>query len=161
MTHYSTIKTAWGELLLTAENDTLTGIYFLDRAHTLAVKPDWQSSPDLPVFRETESQLRDFAAGKRQEFNLPLAPKGTPFQKEIWKQISLIPLGETISYSELAQRAGSPTAIRAAGAATGRNPLSIVIPCHRIIGRSGAITGYAGGLERKRALLALENVTLL
>lgn len=156
MTQYTIIKSSWGHLLLTAETDALTGIYFQDCAHAPAVPPTWQVARDLPLFAETERQLAEFAAGQRREFDLPLAPKGTPFQQETWRQIAAVPYGEVISYSELASRVGAPAAIRAAGTATGRNPLSIVVPCHRIVGRTGAITGYAGGLDRKRALLRLE-----
>jgi methylated-DNA-[protein]-cysteine S-methyltransferase len=89
-------------------------------------------------------------------FDLPLAPEGTPFQRDVWMAIGAVPFGDTITYGELARRCDRPSAVRAAGAATGRNPLTIVIPCHRIVGSNGALTGYAGGLERKRALLALE-----
>jgi methylated-DNA-[protein]-cysteine S-methyltransferase len=89
-------------------------------------------------------------------FDVAMAPEGTPFQRAVWKAISSVPFGETITYGELARRAGSPGSVRAAGAATGRNPLTIVVPCHRIVGSTGSLTGYAGGLDRKRALLAME-----
>jgi methylated-DNA-[protein]-cysteine S-methyltransferase len=101
-------------------------------------------------------QLAEYFAGQRTRFTLPLAPAGTPFQRAVWSGIATVPAGATISYSELALRAGHPGCVRAAGAATGRNPWSIVIPCHRIVGADGALVGYAGGLERKRSLLALE-----
>ena len=96
------------------------------------------------------------SAGARKVFDLPLAPSGTPFQRVVWDAISTVPAGVTISYAELARRAGHPGSARAAGAATGRNPIAIVVPCHRIVGADGSLTGYAGGLDRKRALLALE-----
>jgi methylated-DNA-[protein]-cysteine S-methyltransferase len=99
--------------------------------------------------------VRDFA-GTRTVFDLPLVPEGTPFQRDVWRAIGAVPFGATITYAELARRCGRPAAVRAAGAATGRNPLTIVIPCHRIVGSGGALTGYAGGLDRKRSLLALE-----
>ena len=102
------------------------------------------------------TQLREYFAGTRTEFDLPLAPEGTSFQRGVWNAISGVPFGATISSGELARRCGRPSAVRAAGAATGRNPLTIVIPCHRIMGSGGALTGYAGGLDRKRALLTLE-----
>ena len=94
--------------------------------------------------------------GKRQCFDLPVASEGTPFQREVWNEIARIPFGKTITYAELARRVGSPRAVRAAGAATGRNPLSIVVPCHRVVGAGGTLTGYAGGVDRKARLLALE-----
>jgi methylated-DNA-[protein]-cysteine S-methyltransferase len=103
--------------------------------------------------------LREYFAGARTRFDIALAPAGTPFQRDVWSAIANVPFGETISYAELATRCGRPTAVRAAGAATGRNPNTIIIPCQRIMGTGGALTGYAGGLERKRTLLALEQRT--
>ncbi|MGE5617209.1 MAG: methylated-DNA--[protein]-cysteine S-methyltransferase, partial [Bacillota bacterium] len=101
-------------------------------------------------------QLADYFEGKRRGFEMPAVAKGTPFQQRIWKEIARIPYGETITYAELARRAGAPGSARAAGAATGRNPLSIVVPCHRVVGSGGSLTGYAGGLDRKEKLLTLE-----
>src|SRR5690606_34595434 len=99
-----------------------------------------------------------YCAGKRRAFDLTLRPRGTPFQQRVWAQIARVPFGATISYAQLASRAGAPGAARAAGAATGRNPLTVVVPCHRIVGSAGGLTGYAGGVERKTRLLALEGV---
>jgi methylated-DNA-[protein]-cysteine S-methyltransferase len=104
----------------------------------------------------TERQLADYFAGRRTAFDLPLAPAGTPFQRCVWNALLAIPYGATASYAEIARRIGQPTAMRAVGAANGRNPIAIVIPCHRVIGADGTLTGYAGGLARKQALLALE-----
>jgi methylated-DNA-[protein]-cysteine S-methyltransferase len=101
-------------------------------------------------------QLDDYFAGRRTGFDLPLAPSGTPFQRSVWDALCTVPYGETASYARIARQVGSPAAVRAVGAANGRNPIAIVIPCHRIIGSNGTLTGYAGGLHRKRALLALE-----
>lgn len=143
-------------LVANAPGDALGGLflerqkYFPDNADT------WNESPRLPVFRKAVAQLQEYFAGTRTVFDLPLAPEGTLFQREVWTAIGAVPFGATITYGELARRCGRPSAVRAAGAATGRNPLTIVIPCHRIVGSSGALTGYAGGLERKRALLTLE-----
>jgi len=100
--------------------------------------------------------LSEYFAGARTTFTLPLSPAGTAFQREVWGAIAAIPYAETAAYRDLASRIGRPASIRAAGAATGRNPLSIIVPCHRVVGADGTLTGYAGGLERKRALLALE-----
>ena len=106
--------------------------------------------------RAAHSQLDQYFAGSRKRFELPLAPDGTSFQRAVWNAIAQVPWGETLTYAELASRAGRPGSARAAGAATGRNPLSIIVPCHRIIGSDGSLTGYAGGLDRKQKLLALE-----
>ncbi len=110
--------------------------------------------------KEAASQLRSYFAGELQEFDLPLAPEGTPFQREVWEQLCRIPYGETISYGELARRIGNPKACRAVGLANGSNPISIVIPCHRVIGSNGKLTGYGGGLATKEKLLALEQKQL-
>src|SRR5262249_49741977 len=106
--------------------------------------------------RETARELREYFAGARKEFDIALAAEGTPFQTSIWRAISSVKYGHSITYSELARRAGHPEAVRAAGTATGRNPITIIVPCHRIVGSDGSLTGYAGGLERKRALQELE-----
>ena len=111
---------------------------------------------DHPVLSETARQLRAYFAGDLQKFDLPLDARGTDFQKSVWAELSRIPFGETRSYADLACAIGRPSAVRAVGAANGRNPISIVIPCHRVIGTDGALTGFAGGLEAKRALLAHE-----
>ena len=105
---------------------------------------------------DLKTQLRDYFAGKRKTFELELAPKGTPFQLAVWNALLQIPYGDTISYSELAHRIGKPSAIRAVGAANGANPIPVIIPCHRVIGANGSLTGYGGGIERKQWLLALE-----
>jgi len=101
--------------------------------------------------------LAEYFGGERKRFETSLAPEGTPFQRSVWKAISTVDFGQTITYRELARRAGLPRSVRAAGAATGRNPITIIVPCHRIVGSNGSLTGYAGGLDRKRALLALES----
>jgi methylated-DNA-[protein]-cysteine S-methyltransferase len=110
--------------------------------------------------REVVKQLDEYFRGERQEFELELAPRGTPFQLAVWNELQRIPYGTTISYRELAERIGKPSAVRAVGAANGANPIPIVIPCHRVIGANGTLVGYGGGLQLKRALLALENPQL-
>ena len=107
-------------------------------------------------FATAASQLADYFAGHRTEFDLPLAPSGTQFQRKVWAGLCAIPYGQTVSYGELARRVGSPAASRAVGLANGKNPIAIVVPCHRVIGADGSMTGYGGGLDRKRFLLALE-----
>jgi methylated-DNA-[protein]-cysteine S-methyltransferase len=157
MTSYSHLKTPLGDLVLVANETGLIGIYFDDCDHVPAARSTWTLDPQHPILQQTEKQLREYFEGKRTGFSLPFHLAGTDFQERVWREIECIPYGQTISYSELARRAGAPEAIRAAGTSTGRNPLSIVIPCHRVMGKQGGITGYAGGLERKRYLLDLEN----
>lgn len=146
-----------GEMLLVANPDAtaLAGLYLANQKYFPDAAP-WDEAPTLPLFRAAATQLREYFAGARTAFDLPLEPAGTPFQRRVWAAIAEIPFAETITYAELAARCGRPSAVRAAGAATGRNPLTIVIPCHRVVGSGGALTGYAGGLDRKRTLLAHE-----
>lgn len=148
-----------GPILLAANDGggALSGVYLEHQKYFPADWGAWRHAPDQPVLRDAVRQLREYFAGARTRFELALAPTGTPFQRRVWDAISEVPFGETITYAELARRCARPTAARAAGAATGRNPLTIVVPCHRIMGSGGAMTGYAGGLERKRALLDLES----
>jgi methylated-DNA-[protein]-cysteine S-methyltransferase len=154
--HFDFIDSPMGRLRLTATNAGLTGVHFEDERYAPPLEPAWIRAPALPLLREASIQLAEYFAGRRRAFDLPLAPAGTPFQRAVWGAIATVRPGETISYAELARRAGRPRSVRAAGGATGRNPLAIVIPCHRIVGADGSLTGYGGGLARKRALLALE-----
>jgi methylated-DNA-[protein]-cysteine S-methyltransferase len=156
MTRYIRFVTPLGSLFATAAGSSLTGIHFEGGRHAPAIAREWTEDPDSSPLRECAQQLRDYFEGKRQRFDLPLMPQGTPFQKRVWEEIARIPYGSTLTYAELAARAGAPGAARAAGAATGRNPLSIVVPCHRVVGTDGTLTGYAGGLERKTMLLEIE-----
>ena len=156
VTCFHRIASPLGEMLLVATGDGLSGIYFDAQRYFPGVAADWRANTDHAVLRAAQTQLAEYFAGERAVFDLPLAPAGTPFQRSVWTAIRTVPAGSTIAYRELAARTGRPQSIRAAGAATGRNPLTIVIPCHRIIGSDGTLTGYAGGLGRKRALLALE-----
>ena len=152
-----------GDLLFVANapGDALCGLYVVQQKYFPMAASQWQAAPRLPLFRNAMAQLRDYFAGARKAFDVPLAPEGTAFQQDVWSNIRAVPFGETITYAELARRCGRPSAVRAAGAATGRNPLMIVVPCHRIMGSGGALTGYAGGLDRKRALLELESRDLV
>jgi methylated-DNA-[protein]-cysteine S-methyltransferase len=157
MKSYNTIKTPMGDLMLVADASELIGLYFVGCDHIPVEQNQWKRDPRHPILRQTREQIHEYFAGKRTSFSLPLRFAGTDFQDRVWRQIALIPYGKTISYAELAQKAGKPRAIRAAGTNTGRNPLSIVIPCHRVVGKNGGFGGYAGGLDRKRYLLELEN----
>jgi methylated-DNA-[protein]-cysteine S-methyltransferase len=157
MNSYATLKTAQlGELILTANETKLTGIYFAGRKHVPAALNHWKCDPHHPVLKKAASELNEFLSGKRQDFTVPLGLDGTEFQHKIWQQLARIPFGQTITYGELARRAGRPKAVRAAGAACGQNPLAIIVPCHRVVAKTGALQGFAGGLEVKKWLLALE-----
>ena len=146
-----------GTMRLVARDGALVGVYFDGQKYDARAGDDWREAPDDPLLREAGRQLDEYFAGRRRRFELRVAPLGTAFQREVWRAIAAVPCGSTITYAELARRVGRPTSVRAAGAATGRNPISIVVPCHRIMGAGGALTGYAGGLDRKKALLALES----
>ena len=145
-------------MLMTASTTALTGLYFQGQRYAPELVPQWVLRDDLPVFVQTRAWLAAYFSGQLPGIDVPLAPNGTPFQQAVWRQIAGIPTGETITYAELARRSGNSAAVRAAGAATGRNPISLLVPCHRVVGSNGSLTGYAGGLERKRKLLALEAV---
>ncbi len=159
MIFYTEIETPLCEMRLTSDGDALTGLYFLPaHAPSSEVKEDWQRSVTLPVFAKAKEQLEAYFAGELREFSLPLSPLGggTEFQWKVWKELMNIPYGETISYGELARRIGHPSSARAVGMANSKNPIGILVPCHRVIGSNGKLTGYAGGMPRKEALLALE-----
>lgn len=156
MTRYARLRTSLGTLLLVAGDDDLTGLHFVGGKHVPAIDPSWREEPGFPLFARCLAQVEEYLAGERGEFDLPLAPRGTAFQQRVWREISKVPRGKTITYAELATRAGAPGSARAAGAATGRNPVSIAIPCHRVVAAGGNLTGYSGGLARKAKLLALE-----
>lgn len=158
---YTVIGSTMGKILLTSDGEHLTGLYLDDfeevlerlatRAGAIPVADD-----ELSVFTAAGEQLTEYFAGTRSTFDLPLAPQGTEFQREVWQALTTVPYGTTAGYGELAAWINRPTAARAVGAANGRNPIGIIIPCHRVIGANGALTGYAWGEEKKRALLDLE-----
>ncbi len=151
---YRTLDSPIGPLLAAGDED---GLRFLLFAHgRKAVTPDPRWEPDDQSLAEPAAQLAAYFAGRLREFALPVAPAGTAFQRAVWSELQRIPYGETISYGELARRLGNPRAVRAVGLANGANPISIVIPCHRVIGSNGSLVGYGGGLPVKQALLALE-----
>jgi methylated-DNA-[protein]-cysteine S-methyltransferase len=147
-----------GPMILAASDDGLLGAWFPGQAHFAGVSSSWRQATDSPLLESAAGQLGEYFAGRRRSFALPLARVGTAFQHEVWKAIAGIPFGETSEYGVVAAILGKPGAARAVGAATGRNPFSIIVPCHRMLGRGGDLTGYAGGLDRKRALLVLEGV---
>ncbi|MBT3069062.1 methylated-DNA--[protein]-cysteine S-methyltransferase [Rhodoferax sp. U11-2br] len=157
-TQVTQLTSPLGTMLLAACNNQLVGIWFEGQAHL----PDLSGyAPDAgqPVLQQAKVQLQDYFAGQRRQFDLPVTlAAGTAFQQAVWQALLDIPFGATCSYGQLASRIGKPSAVRAVGAAVGRNPLTIIVPCHRVIGTKGSLTGYAGGLDRKTALLQLEGV---
>jgi methylated-DNA-[protein]-cysteine S-methyltransferase len=152
--YFTEITSPIGDLTLTSDGRALTGLYMNEHRHRPPLDP--AAVRDAAPFEEARWQLSQYFAGERTAFDLELNPSGTPFQREVWQALTEIPYGETVSYGELARRLGRPAASRAVGLANGRNPISIVVPCHRVVGASGSLTGYGGGLERKRFLLELE-----
>jgi methylated-DNA-[protein]-cysteine S-methyltransferase len=151
---HTTIDSPIGELLLVGDGEALSGLYMQEGRRPVRVRPEWKRA-DEP-FVEAREQLDQYFAGERTEFDLELRPAGSAFQRRVWRALEEIPYGRTISYGELARGIGPEVGPRAVGAANGRNPISIVVPCHRVIGADGTLTGYGGGLERKRFLLDLE-----
>lgn len=151
---YQLVPSPVGELLITASGAAVTSIHF-PKGEPHEIDASWERGG--AVLDQAQQQLEEYFRGERTEFELPLEPEGTEFQKQVWVQLQRIPYGETISYGELARRLGNPNASRAVGAANGRNPISIVIPCHRVIGSNGALTGFGGGLRVKEQLLDLES----
>jgi methylated-DNA-[protein]-cysteine S-methyltransferase len=150
-----------GPLLLAGSDLGLKLVSFAEGRRARAVDRSWRE--DAAIFAETTEQLRSYFAGERIAFDLPLILEGTEFQKKVWTALQTIPYGETISYKGLAERIGNPNAVRAVGAANGANPIPIIIPCHRVIGNDGSLTGFGGGLPLKKKLLQLESrqLTLL
>jgi len=154
-TYYTYVDTPVGTLMLAGCSDHgLRYIGFQCGKGAMAPKPGWKQAAE--PFSAVERQLREYFDGKRTAFDLALHPKGTPFQKAVWKALLTIPYGETRSYGDIAKAIGRPAAVRAVGLANGRNPLPIVVPCHRVIGASGKLVGYGGGLPVKQALLDRE-----
>ncbi|MFL9667818.1 methylated-DNA--[protein]-cysteine S-methyltransferase [Variovorax sp. AB1(2024)] len=152
----SHIDTPLGGITMAATDQGLAGVWFDQQRHW----PDttgWIAKDDHPALVEAAAQLRDYFAGKRDHFDMKLdLSHGTAFQQSVWQQLLTIPAGATLTYGTLSAKLGNPTAVRAVGAAVGRNPISVIVPCHRVLGADGSLTGYAGGLERKTALLELE-----
>ncbi|MFB7914269.1 methylated-DNA--[protein]-cysteine S-methyltransferase [Streptomyces sp. NPDC056061] len=151
---YTVVDSPYGPLTLVATDGTLSGLYMTGQRHRPA--EETFGEPDPGPFTEAVRQLDAYFAGELRVFDLPLHLDGTPFQRAVWEQLRRIPYGETRSYGELAEFLGKPGASRAVGLANGKNPVGIIVPCHRVIGASGSLTGYGGGLDRKQRLLAFE-----
>lgn len=153
-TYFSILESPIGALLVTSNGTAITRVYMQNHKHAEPQQPDWQR--DDAQFTQTQAQFAAYFAGELASFDLPLAPAGTDFQQQVWQALRSIPFGQTSSYGELAASLGKPKASRAVGMANGRNPISIIVPCHRVIGADGSLTGYGGGIERKRWLLGHE-----
>jgi methylated-DNA-[protein]-cysteine S-methyltransferase len=153
--YVTTVPSPIGQLTLVGDGDHLVGLYFDDDPHAAEARAG--APHDDRRLRAAATQLEEYFAGARTAFDLPLAPVGSPFQKKVWAALRRIPFGETASYGQIARAIGTPAAARAIGGANHRNPIAIIVPCHRVIGADGSMTGYGGGLDRKRLLLALES----
>ncbi|MFJ1968548.1 methylated-DNA--[protein]-cysteine S-methyltransferase [Streptomyces sp. NPDC087903] len=159
MKQHAVIDSPYGPLTLVADEGALCGLYMTDQRHR-PPEESFGDRDDTP-FGEATDQLKAYFAGELKEFTLELRLSGTPFQRSVWQQLLRIPYGETRSYGQLADALGNPAASRAVGLANGRNPVGIIVPCHRVVGAGGGLTGYGGGLERKQRLLDLERGTAL
>ena len=161
MLYTAHIPSPLGELLLVSEGEALCGLYFEGQRYYPAAL-EAEERAELAVFEKARAWLRRYFAGERPEIDFPLRPDGTEFRRAVWERLRAVPFGETVSYgelaAELAAQRGKPCSARAVGGAVGRNPISILVPCHRVVGADGSLTGYAGGLARKRALLRLEGI---
>lgn len=152
--YFTTIESPVGELLLAGDGRSLSRLQMRTEATALAIDSRWRREPG--AFSVARRQLREYFVGTRHRFELALAPAGSPFELRVWEALQEIPYGQTITYGEIAQAIGHPGAARAVGRANGRNPIAVIIPCHRVIGAGGDLTGYAAGLAQKRRLLDLE-----
>ena len=158
-TWYTILDTPFGALCIAGTTQGLTHVEFQDGERPVRPEPDWQENQG--VLDEAREQLQAYFEGQRRRFTLPVAPEGTPFQQRVWRELQQIPWGATTTYREIAEKLGQPAAVRAVGHANGRNPVAIVIPCHRVVGANGYLTGYAGGIATKRRLLQHEGALLV
>jgi methylated-DNA-[protein]-cysteine S-methyltransferase len=155
---HAVVDSPVGPLTLVAVDGALTGLYMDEQRHRppAEVFGEPAGDPGASPFADAAVQLREYFDGERTEFDLPLALDGTAFQRRVWAELRAIPYGQTVSYGQLADRLGQPSAARAVGLANGKNPVGIIVPCHRVVGSDGGLTGYGGGIQRKRYLLAHE-----
>ncbi|MFY9222646.1 MAG: methylated-DNA--[protein]-cysteine S-methyltransferase [Blastocatellia bacterium] len=157
MIYYKYFSSPIGKILLTSDGNSLTGLYMESYKPDPNILEQWVANDSIEPFPKVVEQLTAYFAGQLTKFDLPISMSGTQFQQQVWQELTKIPYGKTISYKELAVRIGNIKAVRAVGLANGRNPISIIVPCHRVIGANGSLTGYGGGLPRKKVLLDLEN----
>ena len=155
----SSFESPLGRIILAATDTALVGVFFHDQAH-LPERASWSVVLNQPILQQTQVELTEYFAGQRRTFDIPLdLSSGTPFQQAVWAALLSIPCGATTPYGAISTLIGNPAAVRAVGGAVGRNPVSIIVPCHRVVGSKGTLTGYAGGLPRKTALLQLEGAS--
>lgn len=153
-TYYDVARSPIGDLTLSGDGTFITGLHFSSGRKARGPDPQWRHDPEL--FGAAQAQLEEYFAGERKSFDLPLRPSGTTFQEAVWQALLTIPYGDTRSYGDIAQQIGKPKAVRAVGTANGANPIALLVPCHRVIGANGSLTGFGGGLPTKQFLLGLE-----
>lgn len=153
---YNTFKSPLGSLTIATDGTHITELHIAEDRHFSHIPADWIHDPTQPLLQQAGRELKEYFAGQRLTFTLPLQAQGTPFQQQVWRAVQQIPPGSTSTYAAIAQAIGNPLAIRAVGTAIGRNPICVIIPCHRVIASSGSLGGYVAGLERKGHLLKLE-----
>lgn len=159
VTVHTVISTALGDLLIITDDEALLGLHWPGQRQRPHFAPPGAEIPDAslhPIARQTEREITEYLAGERQEFSVPVKTQGSAFEQDIWRRLSEIPYGQTVTYGELATELGNPRLAQRVGQAVGANPIGIIIPCHRVLGADGSLTGFAGGIERKRMLLELE-----
>jgi len=156
MVFYTFVDSPLGLLRLVSNGEALLELSMSQQLYRVAPQPGWQENPDLKIFKDAKIQLDEYFNGQRQIFDLVISHKGTVFQQAVWLALEEIPFGETVTYKELSIRIGRPSSIRAVGQANGHNPISIIVPCHRVVGSDGSLTGYGGGIHRKAALIDFE-----
>jgi methylated-DNA-[protein]-cysteine S-methyltransferase len=155
-TYYTCMESPVGRLVLTSDGTSLTALQPDSSKYPVVIGDHWIEDGHATPFPEARRQLDEYFAGRLVDFELPLAPNGTPFQRRVWQELRTISPGTTTTYGDIARRVGSPNGMRAVGLANGKNPIAIIVPCHRVIGANGTLTGYAGGLDMKKTLLDLE-----
>jgi methylated-DNA-[protein]-cysteine S-methyltransferase len=160
MSYYRWIESPLGKLLLVSDGSAIAGLYLAGQKYFPHQIESRSEDSQLEIFMQTQKQLEEYFTHQRRHFDLPINLDGTEFQRQVWQCLREIPFGETISYGTLAQQVGQPNAARAVGAANGRNPISIIVPCHRVIATNGKLTGYAGGIDRKQWLLNHERIAI-
>ena len=156
MQYFSSFHSSLGRIFCLSDGISLTGVYFKNHKPCLIIDKSWIRDQRLTIFDVTKTQFLSFLNAKRKKFEIPLTYAGTKFERSVWEALSKIPYGQTVSYTEIAEEIGNADGVRAVGRAISRNPISVVIPCHRVISKNGSISGYAGGIERKLRLLKLE-----
>jgi methylated-DNA-[protein]-cysteine S-methyltransferase len=154
--YFSTMESPIDELLFLSEGEALSCLHMIEGKQKMEIDSAWKRDDKLPIFKAVREQLESYFAGELKDFDVPMQMHGTEFQLKVWNELCNIPYGTTINYGQLAHRIGNPNAQRAVGLANGRNPIAVIVPCHRVIGANGTLTGYGGGLSRKEILLKLE-----